>query len=677
MENVPNPKRTVTVQMMPQLASIDVLGDMELNANWDIEPKLTLNQDCSSGKKTKPDQDNMHLTSSVKDSHTTLLGGTVLEDKNMSSHGSEDHRKPKNSHTNMKTSGQCARNAEGTRTERDTNSNLKTVLSASSPSSTATYNKEKNGNSTTKTLENEQHEPKTQSKASVAEETSAIKETLHNKMPSQAQASLRKNSSPSTNNTIKDMPLLSESKYAGCTTSITISSTPSELASTANAPKTNHSRVATTETSQPAPGTSIKTPQPHEIHHTPVKEDRFSNACLKKDFKLPGTSQETSSGHPLESSTSNASISIHTKVIDEEVQTLGASPEEQKPVHCRLYREASTMTSAVQFGNQPDTQRNDVEVQAVPTVCSQSTATSPSLLSLQPHRRSVGLLPEETDSIAEVVEVKTTSEIYCYTPSVVSSSTKPPQSGTVMVHVDADLQEESKLGANPKEPLHNSQKGFSPLQPVYQINIETCSQTKQSNETTCQLQSQGSPGSGPHNVACVQEPNATSDQACKNLPEKSAKPPASKSKLPKEAGSAKPSMDITTATPPTSSSTPQSKKRDRQQQGASKLEPEKDDQEAKQSKKSVHDVMWDEQGMTWEVYGASVDLESLGFAIQSHLQCKIKEHEKKIFTQTTLRKSLSSPPGKKNKRRQVNVNFRSMFQNVRRPNCCSRQSVLE
>ncbi|XP_018976064.2 G protein-regulated inducer of neurite outgrowth 3 [Cyprinus carpio] len=667
MENVPNPKRTVTVQMMPQLTNIDVLGNKELNANWDIEPKLTLNQDCSSGKKTKPDQDNMHLKSSIKDSHTTLLGGTVLEDKNISSNGSEDHRQPQNSHTNMKTSGQCARNAEGRRTERDTNLNLKTVLSTSSPSSTATNNKEKNVNSTTKSLENEQHKPKTQSKASVAEEASAIKETRHNQMPSQAQASLQKDSSDSANNTIKDMPLLSQTKDAGCTTS----SSPSELVSTTNAPKTNHSQVATTETSQPAPGTSIKTPQLHEIHHTPTKEDK----CISdfKDFKPTGTSQDISSKHQKHPPT-NTTIQIQTKDKDEQTQT--PSPEEQKPVHCKLYREASTMTSAVELGNQPSMQRHDAEVQAVATVCSQSTATSPSLLSLQPLQRSVGLLPEETDSIAVVVEVKTTSEIYCNTPSVVSSSTKPPQSGTVMVHVDADLQEESKLGAKPKGPLHNSQKGFSPLQPVYQINVETCSQTKQSNETTCHLQSQGSPASGPHNVACVQEPIAASNQACKDLQEKSAKPPASKSEMPKEAGSAKPPKDITTATPPTLSSTPQSKKTDRQQQGASKLEPEKDDQEAKQSKNSVHDVVWDEQGMTWEVYGASVDLESLGFAIQSHLQCKIKEHEK-IFTQTSLRKTLTSPPGKKNKRRQVNINFRSMFQNVRRPNCCSRQSVLE
>ncbi|KAK1174884.1 G protein-regulated inducer of neurite outgrowth 3-like [Acipenser oxyrinchus oxyrinchus] len=96
---------------------------------------------------------------------------------------------------------------------------------------------------------------------------------------------------------------------------------------------------------------------------------------------------------------------------------------------------------------------------------------------------------------------------------------------------------------------------------------------------------------------------------------------------------------------------------------------------SKQQKKSkgVHDVLWDEQGMTWEVYGASLDPESLGFAIQNHLQCKIKEHEKKITPQTQSRKSISSETStsKKNKRRQQNI-FRSVFQNVRRPNCCVR-----
>ncbi|XP_039997514.1 G protein-regulated inducer of neurite outgrowth 3 [Xiphias gladius] len=51
------------------------------------------------------------------------------------------------------------------------------------------------------------------------------------------------------------------------------------------------------------------------------------------------------------------------------------------------------------------------------------------------------------------------------------------------------------------------------------------------------------------------------------------------------------------------------------------------------------EVAWDEQGMTWEVYGASVDLESLGTAIQSHLESKIRDQEKHI---RTLRKSICS-----------------------------------
>ncbi|CAL8331739.1 unnamed protein product [Lota lota] len=109
-----------------------------------------------------------------------------------------------------------------------------------------------------------------------------------------------------------------------------------------------------------------------------------------------------------------------------------------------------------------------------------------------------------------------------------------------------------------------------------------------------------------------------------------------------------------------------------------------DDDEGKQKEKGVHEVVWDEQGMTWEVYGAGVDPESLGFAIQSHLQCKIKEQERKLFTKTSQRKSITaateSPRCQKKKpRRRQNI-FRSMLRNVRRPHCCSRPSpasVLE
>ncbi|XP_070711271.1 G protein-regulated inducer of neurite outgrowth 1 [Pempheris klunzingeri] len=62
---------------------------------------------------------------------------------------------------------------------------------------------------------------------------------------------------------------------------------------------------------------------------------------------------------------------------------------------------------------------------------------------------------------------------------------------------------------------------------------------------------------------------------------------------------------------------------------------EEDDEEAGKPQ----EVAWDKQGMTWEVYGATVDLECLGTAIQSHLESKIREQEKHI---TTLRKSICS-----------------------------------
>ncbi|NXG55422.1 GRIN3 protein, partial [Hemiprocne comata] len=103
--------------------------------------------------------------------------------------------------------------------------------------------------------------------------------------------------------------------------------------------------------------------------------------------------------------------------------------------------------------------------------------------------------------------------------------------------------------------------------------------------------------------------------------------------------------------------------------------------QVKQSK-HIRDVVWDEQGMTWEVYGASLDPEYLGIAIQNHLQRQIREHKKLIQAQNSqTRKSISSDTSsnKKLKGRQHNV-FQSMLQNFRRPNCCVRpapSSVLD
>lgn len=116
------------------------------------------------------------------------------------------------------------------------------------------------------------------------------------------------------------------------------------------------------------------------------------------------------------------------------------------------------------------------------------------------------------------------------------------------------------------------------------------------------------------------------------------------------------------------------KKKDRKSAAEAKVQ-------LKQSKR-IRDVVWDEQGMTWEVYGASLDPESLGIAIQNHLQRQIREHEKLIKAQTPQnRKSISSDTSsnKKLKGRQQSV-FQSMLQNFRRPNCCVRpaaSSVLD
>lgn len=53
----------------------------------------------------------------------------------------------------------------------------------------------------------------------------------------------------------------------------------------------------------------------------------------------------------------------------------------------------------------------------------------------------------------------------------------------------------------------------------------------------------------------------------------------------------------------------------------------------------VKEVKWDAEGMTWEVYGASVDPVELGVAIQKHLELQIKEtarHAAKTKTHQTM-----------------------------------------
>ncbi|XP_066572679.1 G protein regulated inducer of neurite outgrowth 1 [Amia ocellicauda] len=101
----------------------------------------------------------------------------------------------------------------------------------------------------------------------------------------------------------------------------------------------------------------------------------------------------------------------------------------------------------------------------------------------------------------------------------------------------------------------------------------------------------------------------------------------------------------------------------------------------------VREVRWDEKGMTWEVYGASMEVEVLGMAIQKHLEKQIEEHGKSpapqagppnsVVTRTSsLKGPVKAAAGQELKRRHRNP-FRVMLQSVRRPRCCSRANTIE
>ncbi|NXM17986.1 GRIN1 protein, partial [Ploceus nigricollis] len=85
----------------------------------------------------------------------------------------------------------------------------------------------------------------------------------------------------------------------------------------------------------------------------------------------------------------------------------------------------------------------------------------------------------------------------------------------------------------------------------------------------------------------------------------------------------------------------------------------------------IREVSWDEKGMTWEVYGASMEVEVLGMAIQKHLEKQIEERQVVVTPQTTRTGSVKGGPRKGEAKRQPSV-FRALLQNVRRPRCCSR-----
>lgn len=93
----------------------------------------------------------------------------------------------------------------------------------------------------------------------------------------------------------------------------------------------------------------------------------------------------------------------------------------------------------------------------------------------------------------------------------------------------------------------------------------------------------------------------------------------------------------------------------------------------------VRDVSWDEKGMTWEVYGASMEVEVLGMAIQKHLERQIEEHGRQGAP--ALPPAARLGPGRAGSVRAAPAEgaakrppglFRALLQSVRRPRCCSR-----
>lgn len=90
-----------------------------------------------------------------------------------------------------------------------------------------------------------------------------------------------------------------------------------------------------------------------------------------------------------------------------------------------------------------------------------------------------------------------------------------------------------------------------------------------------------------------------------------------------------------------------------------------------QQKTQIKDVKWDSEGMTWEVYGASVDPEELGLAIQRHLELQIKEtagRAEKYSQQNTTTSQLGNEKRERKRRKGVMAALRPSA-------CCSRTST--
>lgn len=653
--------------MVSQLPVVDTLGNKEPNANWSKEPSSRLPQVCVNPTLTSPDlqQDSVSLTANPTDARprpqisasteTESTGGAVSEKA-----GSETQRELVTGGVQqMSVTGQSVSEAGGG--PRDSTANVKMlrladdkeICEAAVPSAVSASKVNEQGSDRRLSAAEE-------GRALVREDNhkhgSPKPGNLSRDTPFQPQRDDKGNSSTPGN---KDSAVPHRHREPGHTHSC-----PQETTTTKQS--TEHPEAAPSESKGSGKGLTNKNSQPPETDLPPVKK-----AAVCSD-KHQSASSQMGPSSPLPAKQNMAACGQ----VAADASQLHTAVSKGQQHHSKQYREASTMTFPP--STTPVKQQHDMEVQAVANTCSKAVATSPSLMPFALSRRHSGgaAAREEGRSMAVVYQVGQGVGEH-------QMDVRPTDTKSDRITVEAEMCSKQNISSDAKD----STMAPCNTQPVYQINIDHSNRTEQGDagsarkkgaEVQAPAVTTGAPPQTPAATKAVPhpdvaaarpEPSGTTSAATPTITAAS-KPgvPRNRAGHPEEKPGAKPPLKEA-----------KTEKHNTKPEGKE----EEDQQSGKERGKSVHDVVWDEQGMTWEVYGASVDPESLGFAIQSHLQCKIKEQERKLMVQTSLRKSVSgvdSPQhGKKSKRRQQNI-FRSMLQNVRRPNCCVRprpSSVLE
>ncbi|XP_053275295.1 G protein-regulated inducer of neurite outgrowth 3 [Pleuronectes platessa] len=717
-----NPKRTGTVQMVPPLAVVDTLGNQEANANWTKETNLNFSQVFPKPIVTSPahKQDNSSVTvapvNAIPHPQKTAATEQVCSKPAPPANGNpteSDHVTGADQQMpDLSLPGRGVGEARGDR--RDSNANMKTLspgdekdiceaaVPSAAPASTLDTQAADCRIKGTSAAKEEHVKPTSTAREDSNKHVSTNNKNLNNACELGQTASVRDNKGSISAPQSKDISAAQTSNdhiQSFSQSSVRLQETPGSMRSM----ETTTTLCCATPLcqSREAEAGSARI----NLNSTPPERDLQpeKKPQVSSDKHQPASSQAAASTLPQATQNTVA----YGLVTEEASQANTAVFEGHQQPPCKLYREASTMTSSL--SSTPVKQCHDMEVQAVANTCSKAVATSPSLLPFAVTRRqSGGAVPrEEAQSLAVAYQGDGCVGLHHVNMTPLSASTDPRSEKLTVeaemchnhnagVFNSSSQQAEGGPGANPKEPASCN------IQPVYQINIEhsrhkeqggpgnsqckPAAQTPAAKTTTAEAPSLRS-GTSPERAGASKSGSADSN--------KTAPSPAAVTTKPDQAPpTAKTAANTTSKAEPAKSKAESSKEKSKAVGGkvvtmfgkkkTEQAKKKEDDAEsAKQKDKGVHDVVWDEQGMTWEVYGASVDPESLGFAIQSHLQCKIKEQEKKLVTQTSIRKSFSGAASpvhaRKNKRRQKNI-FRSMLQNVRRPNCCARpppSAVLE